>query len=362
MKNLLILTCTLLAGTLPIFAQNNNDQQHGKPNDFAQVCEKLDKAVNSVNTQSTLELMIAEKKLQLIRDLNDGADVSPAAVDGKPKNSDDLLYVPKKPVELTAQEKTIDVYARISRNFVGEIPEQIRNMIGYFSNYEQCRQNNIDISNRLLLHGAPGTGKTHLFKVLAQELQLPSLSFSAAFFNDKYMGEASRKIRKAFDVFKKTDVPILIFIDEIDAIATTRQDSMHEENRGTLITLLTELQALQDNKNVFFIAATNTEKALDPAIKDRFAGSICEIKELTTSQRAKLLLKLFEDKEHVLDSKLAQTFVDILPERFSNRDLEYIVTATLLTQFLDCRSDQKKCAQNQLSSYFVKALIAINKI
>ncbi len=142
------------------------------------------------------------------------------------------------------EEKAIDIYERISKKYIGTVPSQVRDVIFYFGNQEECIQKNITLCNRALLHGKPGTGKTHLVSVAAEELEIPLLLFSASFFADKYIGESSRRIRKAFTVAKEYNKPIFVFIDEIDALASKRQDNMHNEHRATLITLLTELQEL----------------------------------------------------------------------------------------------------------------------
>jgi ATP-dependent 26S proteasome regulatory subunit len=112
------------------------------------------------------------------------------------------------------------------------MPGQIKNVIGYFNNHDELKQKNVRIFNRVLLHGKPGAGKTHLVKVLSDELQVPLLKFSASFFADKYIGESSRRIRMAFDVVKKHEGPIFIFIDEIDALAPKRSENMHQEHRA----------------------------------------------------------------------------------------------------------------------------------
>jgi ATP-dependent 26S proteasome regulatory subunit len=170
--------------------------------------------------------------------------------------------------------------------------------------------------------------------------------FSASFFADKYIGETSRRVRKAFDGARAHNKPVFVFIDELDALATKRKDSTHEEHRATLITLLTELQELQDNKNIFVFAATNDLEALDPAIKDRFAGSVCEIKQLTTEQKALLYKKMFADKNMKIDDiELVNRLAAVTNDTFSNRDIDYIVTTALLKKFADCQQN-KRCDEH----------------
>src|SRR5687767_3829592 len=77
----------------------------------------------------------------------------------------------------------------------------------------------------LLFEGAPGTGKTHLAKALAREAGVPFLFVSATSFQSMWYGATARKIRNYFKVLRKTarrEGGAIGFIEEIDAIATTR--------------------------------------------------------------------------------------------------------------------------------------------
>lgn len=324
--------------------------------------EEIKYIFNSIDTDSIVEKLIVDEKIRLIEALL-GKDEGSSTENDKEAH----FFIPKKPEPLTEEEKNLSVQERVAKKYIGDLPTQVNDLIFYFSNHEECLEKKKAIYNRLLLHGNPGTGKTHLFKVLAQELQVQSLSFSASFFADKYIGETSRRVRKAFDAAKNVNEPILVFIDEIDALATKRQANTHDEHRSTLITLLTELQNLQENKNIFVIAATNDMKALDPAIKDRFAGSICEIKNLTSKQRAELFKKVFLDKNFPIDDNLAQrlaavTYSSSISEqegKFSNRDVEYIVTTALLKQFADSKNN--KGSEKHICAYIREAIDATGK-
>lgn len=303
---------------------------------------------------------ISEKEKNLL------TEIIAFANDSHKYDDDEHYFIPKEPFALSQEEKKIDVQERISKKYIGEIPNLVKDVIFYFSHHEECVKNNISIHNRILLHGKPGTGKSYLVKVLAEQLELPILSFTASFFEDKYFGESSRRIRRAFEAAKKYNKPILIFIDELDALATKRKGKTQSEHRATLLTLLTELQELHGDKNIFVFAATNDLKALDAAAKDRFAGCICEIKDLTVQEKAKLFTKQFTDKGVTIDPKLALRLAEVIKptlfttkknKRFSNRDIEYIVTGSLLKRF----AGEIKGLQKHLCAYVRAAMDATNK-
>ncbi len=119
----------------------------------------------------------------------------------------------------------------------------------------------------ILLVGAPGTGKTLLAKAVATERESNFISIKGPELLSKFVGESEKATR---EIFRKARMaaPCIIFIDEIDSIAGTRDggrgDSMVTER--IVDTLLTELDGLQDMKSVFVLAATNRPDMIDPAL------------------------------------------------------------------------------------------------
>jgi SpoVK/Ycf46/Vps4 family AAA+-type ATPase len=230
--------------------------------EIARTLDQLDALINRMPAEKTLELKMLQERRQRLR--------ATIEIDSNAKNNDDVkkecAFEPKLPKELTEEERGKDVLARIKEKFIGDIPPEMLNAILFFKSHKNRVENNIRLSNKVLLHGEPGTGKTYLFEVMAQELQLPYISLAASSVGDKFMGEAPRKLREVFADAKKSEKPFLIFIDEIDAIATKRKDTTHDERRGTLMTLLTEVQEIAKNNNVFIVVATNDVESLDDAI------------------------------------------------------------------------------------------------
>ncbi|EQD66127.1 AAA family ATPase, subfamily protein, partial [mine drainage metagenome] len=119
----------------------------------------------------------------------------------------------------------------------------------------------------ILLVGAPGTGKTLLAKAVATERESNFISIKGPELLSKYVGESEKATR---EIFRKARMaaPCIIFIDEIDAIASARDagstDSMVTER--VVDTLLTEIDGLDSMKNVSVLAATNRPDMLDPAL------------------------------------------------------------------------------------------------
>ncbi|MGC8628823.1 MAG: CDC48 family AAA ATPase [Candidatus Micrarchaeia archaeon] len=119
----------------------------------------------------------------------------------------------------------------------------------------------------ILLVGAPGTGKTLLAKAVATEREANFISIKGPEVLSKYVGESEKTVRELFRKARMAS-PCIIFIDEIDAIANPRGEDFGDSRvtERVVDTLLTEMDGLQDLKNVVVLAATNRPEDIDPAL------------------------------------------------------------------------------------------------
>jgi transitional endoplasmic reticulum ATPase len=120
----------------------------------------------------------------------------------------------------------------------------------------------------VLLYGPPGTGKTMLAKAVAGETEANFVSISGPEIFDKFYGESEKKVKKIFEDAEK-NAPSIIFFDEIDAIAPSREDNIHsgEVERRVVSQLLTMMDGLNARGKVIVIAATNRPEAIDSALR-----------------------------------------------------------------------------------------------
>ena len=118
----------------------------------------------------------------------------------------------------------------------------------------------------LLLEGPPGTGKTLIAKAIAGEAGVPFLYQNASGLIEMFVGLGAKRVRDLFKVARK-HAPCIIFIDEIDAIGCSRQNSKGtSENDQTINALLQEMDGFSGREGVFIIAATNRADDLDEAL------------------------------------------------------------------------------------------------
>jgi proteasome regulatory subunit len=155
---------------------------------------------------------------------------------------------------------------------IGGLEEQIqavREVIELpLMNPELFREIGIDAPSGALLSGPPGTGKTLLAKAVANSTNARFIHLVGSDLVQKFIGEGSRMVREVFTLARE-NLPAVIFIDEIDAIAVKRTSEVYKGDREvqrTFMQLLSELDGFANTDGIMFIAATNREDVLDPAI------------------------------------------------------------------------------------------------
>lgn len=153
---------------------------------------------------------------------------------------------------------------------VDEAKEELEEIVEFLRNPDRYTRLGARPPRGVLLVGLPGTGKTLLAKAVAGEADVPFISCSASEFVELFVGMGASRVRDLFARAKR-EAPSIIFIDEIDAVAKSRDGKFrnvgNDEREQTLNQLLTEMDGFDSNSAVIVLGATNRSDVLDPAIR-----------------------------------------------------------------------------------------------
>ncbi|MDD1686903.1 CDC48 family AAA ATPase [Methanoregula sp.] len=177
----------------------------------------------------------------------------------------------RKHVEPSAMREVLVEVPDVTWNHVGgleEVKQELKEAVEWPLKYP-------DVFDRLhakapkgiLMFGPPGTGKTLLAKAVANESECNFISVKGPELLSKWVGESEKGVREIFRKARQAS-PSIIFFDEVDALVPKRgsyQGSSHV-TESVVSQILTELDGMEELKNVTIIAATNRPDMLDDAL------------------------------------------------------------------------------------------------
>ena len=211
----------------------------------------------------------------------------------------------------------------------------------------------------ILLCGPPGTGKTLIAKALANQSGANFISVKGAELLSKFVGESERAVR---DVFKKAKqvAPCIIFFDEIDALAPCRRESDGTRVSERVVSqLLTEIDGVEDLREVLVLAATNRPDIVDPALLR--AGRFDIILDFPYPEKNELyeILKIHtRGKPIARNAKLKEVASKAVG--FSGADIELLCQRASIIAIREHIKNRKK-SLSITHSHFIEALKEIQQ-
>ncbi|MFB6245495.1 MAG: AAA family ATPase [Candidatus Nanohaloarchaea archaeon] len=203
-----------------------------------------------------------------------GGETKLAVVSTQPSGAveitqDTEIEMKQQAVESTEKQEQVQV-PDVTYEDIGGLDEEIQNVREMIElplkHPEVFQQLGIEAPSGVLLHGPPGTGKTLLAKAVANEADATFMSINGPEIMSKYYGESEKQLREKFEEAQENS-PAIIFIDEIDAIASKRSEAGGEVERRVVAQLLSLMDGLEERENVIVIAATNRVDAVDEALR-----------------------------------------------------------------------------------------------
>ncbi|MFH1376258.1 MAG: AAA family ATPase [Candidatus Woesearchaeota archaeon] len=176
------------------------------------------------------------------------------------------IKVSPKAMQITEDELLLDVTYEDVGGLDDEI-KKIREMVELPLTHPEIFQKlGSKTIKGVLLHGPPGTGKTLLAEAVANESEANFILVNSPEIMNKFYGESEKRIRKIFEEATEK-APSIIFIDQIDVIASKRKETYGEVEKRVVAQLLAMMDGLNKRAGVVVIGATNKPNSLDPELR-----------------------------------------------------------------------------------------------
>ena len=239
-----------------------------------------------------------------------------------------------KEIEPSAMREVLVEVPNVKWTDIGglaEVKEELQEAIEWPLKYPEIfAYMNTSPPKGVLLYGPPGTGKTMLAKAVANESEANFISIKGPEVLSKWVGESERAIREVFRKARQS-APTIIFFDELDSITPVRGTGLggSQVTERVISQILTELDGLEELKDVVVIGATNRLDIVDPALlrPGRFDRLLnVPVPDL---EARKDILKINLEKKHLTDD----VKIDVLAEKtegYSGADLAALANTTAM--------------------------------
>ena len=199
----------------------------------------------------------------------DDEEIPPEILDRMEVNARDFRTA-QRDVSPSAMREVMLEVSHVTWNDVGgllEAKQEIQEAVEYPLT-ERARFEELGISppRGVLLYGPPGTGKTLIAKAVANESGANFIAIRGPQLLSKWVGESERAVREIFKKARQV-APAIIFFDELDALAPARGSDLGSHVMETVLNqILTEIDGLEELRDVVVMGATNQPTLVDPAL------------------------------------------------------------------------------------------------
>ncbi len=224
------------------------------------------------NDKAIIESTTGPDFIVNVADFLPGRDLKPGTRVALNKQTLSVVRILPPPVDPEIMGAELVVKPEVTYSDIGGLEEQIKEVKETVEDPllfpERFKDRGIEPPKAVLLVGPPGTGKTMTAKAVANSTNATFIKLVGSELVQKYIGEGARMVRELFQMARDRS-PTIIFIDELDSVATSRQEkatSGDREVQRTMMQLLSELDGFDPLGDVKIIGATNRPKLLDKAL------------------------------------------------------------------------------------------------
>ena len=174
---------------------------------------------------------------------------------------------------------------------------------------------------RILLHGAPGNGKTTLAELAAHEMGINFVLVNSSLLGTEYVNSVAQNLMRKIE--PHLNRPCLILLDEADSILRESTGS-NDPARGVAQQVWQVLDGLGKLPHVVIIGTTNNIKNIPEPVQSRFSKHIIEVKSADAETKKEMIRFYLKEYTHECDDKFLSSFVEKCKD-LSARDIESIV-------------------------------------
>lgn len=204
----------------------------------------------------------------------------------------------------------------------------------------------------ILLYGPPGTGKTLLAKAIANESNqnnnnndcnsknVTFISINTSDILSKWQGESEKNVKKIFE-FARNKKPCILFVDEIDAFCSERNNNDSDSTRRIKTEFLTQLDGIISyiqNEGILFLGCTNHPWDLDKAMLRRFSRKIY-IPLPDENARKQFFEIILEKEKHTLNNEDIDEIIK-KTDGYSGSDLHQVIQQSLMIPINEIQNAQ----------------------
>lgn len=182
----------------------------------------------------------------------------------------------------------------------------------------------------LNFYGPPGTGKTMCAHAIAHMLDKPLLALNYSEIESKYVGDAAKNLKKAFDTASELDA--VMFFDEADSFLGKRIENVSHGSDQALNSLRSQMLILLEDFEGVVLFATNLVTNFDKAFESRILDHI-KLELPNREARAEIISKMLPSKlpvDHIFTQEELLEASDII-DGFAGREIK----SAILTMLLD---------------------------